>query len=74
MTEAPKISGVRVHKLTNQIDEVIDDFLHKNTKTTNEELHLALHRIYQMRELQPVIAITKAFDGELRFGKPEYIK
>ena len=71
--EAPKISGPRVHKLCTQIDDVIQVFLEKNTKTTNEELHLALYRIHQMRELQPIIMMTKAW-AERNDGKAEYIK
>jgi len=71
--DIPKLSGARVNKLTSQIDDVIESFVLKNTKTTNEEIHLALHRIYQMRELQPVIMLTKAF-MEKRSGKAEYIQ
>jgi len=71
--EAPKLSGPRVHKLTTQIDDTIQIFLEKNVKTTNEELHLALHRVYQMRELQPIIMLTKAFQ-EQNNGKADYIK
>lgn len=71
--DAPKISGARIHKLTTEIDDTIQVFLEKNLKTTNEELHLALHRVYQMRELQPIIMLTKAYQ-EQNDGNSSYIK
>ena len=74
MTAAPKISGVRIHKLTNKIDDVIDEFVQKNKLTSNEEVHLALHRIYQMHELQTIIMLTKAFQEKNGDEKPDYIK
>ena len=45
MAEVFKISGARINKLYGEIDDIIDKFIFKNPKTTNEELHVALHRI-----------------------------
>ena len=75
MEPAPKISGSRVHKLYLKLDDTLEQFIQKNKKTTNEEVHLALHRLYQIRELQPIIQLTtmwqKDVDSE---GKAGYIQ
>ena len=73
--EAPRISGSRVHKLYLKLDDTLDQFLQKNKKTTNEEVHLALHRLWQTRELQPIISLTQAWIADTKNdGKADYIK
>ena len=75
MEPAPKISGVRVQKLYLELDSTLDEFLQKYQKTTNEEVHLALHRLYQIRELQPIISLVKAWEMDKKSeGKADYIR
>ena len=73
--EAPKISGVRVQKLYMKLDDTLEEFVQKNKMTTNEEVHLALHRLYQTRELQPIISLVKAWENDTKSaGKADYIR
>ncbi len=73
--DSPKLSGVRVQKLFLKLDETLDQFIQKNKKTTNEEVHLALHRIWQIREFQPMISLTQAWIADTKNdGKADYIK
>ena len=75
MAEVFKISGARINKLYGEIDDIIDKFIIKNPKTTNEETHVALHRIYQVRELQPIIQLTTMWQKDVdRDKKTEYIQ
>ena len=75
MEPAPKISGVRVQKLYLKLDSTLDEFLQKYKLTTNEEVHLALHRLYQIRELQPIISLVKAWEMDKKSeGKADYIR
>ena len=75
MAEVFKISGARINKLYGEIDDIIDKFIIKNPKTTNEEMHVALHRIYQVRELQPIIQLTTMWQKDVdRDTKTEYIQ
>jgi len=60
-----RISGVRVHKLYDILDDEIIDFLKKNDKMTNEELHLVFYRLYLNRELMPTINMMNQFSGEM---------
>jgi len=69
------ISGARINKLYDKLDGTLEEFLEKNTKTTNEEVHVALWRIYQVRELQPIISLVTQWQGETSSkGKADYIK
>ena len=69
-----RISGVRINKLYDKLDNTLEEFLEKNKKTTNEEVHVALWRIYQVRELQPIISLVTMWQNDTSKGKADYIK